>query len=471
MSHSTTATLDTAADDTHATTTTSDDIRTAPTPTNNELPTVRLCTAGSVDDGKSTFVGRLLHDTKSILSDQYEAVQRSSEARGLAEADLSLLVDGLRAEREQGITIDVAYRYFATDQRKFILADCPGHEQYTRNTVTGMSTADVVILLIDVRNGVVRQTNRHATVAGLLGVPHVVVAVNKIDLVDYDEATFRTIEDQVAALADRAHLNDVRVVPISSLKGDNVVERSARTPWYTGPSIVEILENIDDVTSVEDVADQALRLPVDYVIRDHDSEYRGFAGRIAAGSVGVGDEVTVTGGRTARITTLSIAGDPVEAPARAVAGSSVSVELDTDIDLSRGALIAGTPHPDTSNTVEATVVHTSHRPLVARRRLLLRYGAHTTKAQLSDIRGIIDVDSGELLSTRPSEFNDEPVTTLESNELARVTIKTRDAIPFEPYQPGGKIGSFLLIDDQTGDTVAAGLVLPREAEQTERATA
>lgn len=471
MSHSTTATLDTAADDTHATTTTSDDIRTAPTPTNNELPTVRLCTAGSVDDGKSTFVGRLLHDTKSILSDQYEAVRRSSEARGLAEADLSLLVDGLRAEREQGITIDVAYRYFATDQRKFILADCPGHEQYTRNTVTGMSTADVVILLIDVRNGVVRQTNRHATVAGLLGVPHVVVAVNKIDLVDYDEATFRTIEDQVAALADRAHLNDVRVVPISSLKGDNVVERSARTPWYTGPSIVEILENIDDAATVEDAADQALRLPVDYVIRDHDSEYRGFAGRIAAGSVGVGDEVTVTDGRTARITTLSIAGDPVEAPARAVAGSSVSVELDTDIDLSRGALIAGTPHPHTANTVQATIVHTSQRPLVVRRRLLLRYGAHTTKAQLSDIQGIIDVDSGTLLPTRPSEFNDEPVTTLESNELARVTIKTRDAIPFEPYQPGGKIGSFLLIDDQTGDTVAAGLVLPREAEQANRATA
>lgn len=463
MSHTTTATLD-AAGETRA------EASATPTPTNNELPTVRLCTAGSVDDGKSTFVGRLLHDTKSILSDQYEAVQRSSEARGLAEADLSLLVDGLRAEREQGITIDVAYRYFATDQRKFILADCPGHEQYTRNTVTGMSTADVVILLIDVRNGVVRQTNRHATVAGLLGVPHVVVAVNKIDLVDYDEATFRAIEDQVAALADRAHLNDVCVVPISSLKGDNVVERSPRTPWYTGPSIVEILENIDDAATVEDAADQDLRLPVDYVIRDHDSEYRGFAGRIAAGSVGVGDEVTVTGGRTARITTLSIAGDPVEAPARAVVGSSVSVELDTDIDLSRGALIAGTPHPATTNTVEATIVHTSQRPLVVRRRLLLRYGAHTTKAQLSDIQGIIDVDSGKLLPTRPSEFNDEPVTTLESNELARVTIKTRDAIPFEPYQPGGKIGSFLLIDDQTGDTVAAGLVLPREAEPADRAT-
>ncbi|WP_296106989.1 GTP-binding protein [uncultured Corynebacterium sp.] len=459
MSHSTTATLDTA----HAKTTAPDGTFTTPTPTNNELPTVRLCTAGSVDDGKSTFVGRLLHDTKSILSDQYEAVQRSSEARGLAEADLSLLVDGLRAEREQGITIEVAYRYFATDQRKFILADCPGHEQYTRNTVTGMSTADLVILLIDVRNGVVRQTNRHATVAGLLGVPHVVVAVNKIDLVDYDETTFRAIEDQVAALVDRAHLNDVRVVPISSLKGDNVVERSARTPWYTGPSIVEILENIDDVNSAEDAADQDLRLPVDYVIRDHDSEYRGFAGRIAAGSVGVGDDVTVTGGHTARITTLSIAGDPVEAPTRAVAGSSVSVELDTDIDLSRGALIAGIPHPDTTNTVQATVVHTGHRPLVVRRRLLLRYGAHTTKAQLSDIQGIIDVDSGTLLPTRPTEFNDEPVTTLESNELARVTITTRDAIPFEPYQPGGKIGSFLLIDDQTGDTVAAGLVLPREA--------
>ncbi|MEJ4111914.1 sulfate adenylyltransferase subunit 1 [Corynebacterium kroppenstedtii] len=434
---------------------------------NNERPTVRLCTAGSVDDGKSTFVGRLLHDTKSIVSDQYEAVQRSSEARGLAEVDLSLLVDGLRAEREQGITIDVAYRYFATDRRKFILADCPGHEQYTRNTVTGMSTADVVIVLIDVRNGVVRQTNRHATVAGLLGVPHVVVAVNKIDVVDYEEAPFRRIEDHVAGLARRAHLGDVRVIPISSLKGDNVVERSANTPWYSGPSIVEVLENIEVIDGVDHAADHDLRLPVDYVIRDHDSEYRGFAGRIAAGTVAVGDEVTTTGGHAARVTSLSIAGDPAPVSARARVGASVSVELDTSVDLSRGALIAGPDRPEETTTVHATLVHVGDRPLVVRRRLVLRYGAHTTQAFITRIEGIVDVDSGELLDTRPTDVNDEPVTTVESNEVGRVTVTTREPIPFEPYQPGGKVGSFLLIDDQTGDTVAAGLVRPCEAATVE----
>ena len=261
--------------------------------------TLRLCTAGSVDDGKSTFVGRLLHDTKNILADQYEAVVASSQARGQENPDLSLLVDGLRAEREQGITIDVAYRYFATDVRSFILADCPGHEQYTRNTITGMSTAEAVVLLIDARNGVVTQTKRHATVAGLLGVRHVIFAVNKIDLLDYSEEAFRKIESDVAALAERLGLQNTFVVPVSALVGDNIVDPSEHTPWYEGPTVLELLENLNIGADLETDAEADLRLPIDYVIRDHATEYRGYAGRIAAGSVRVGDTVSVDVNRQA----------------------------------------------------------------------------------------------------------------------------------------------------------------------------
>ena len=269
---------------------------------------LRLCTAGSVDDGKSTFVGRLLHDTKNILADQYEAVVATSAARGQEGPDLSLLVDGLRAEREQGITIDVAYRYFATDARSFILADCPGHEQYTRNTVTGMSTAEAVVVLVDARNGVVKQTKRHATVASLLGVRHVIMAVNKIDLLDYSEEVFRGIESDVRALADRLGLDDVRVVPVSALVGDNIVDRSDRTPWYGGPSVLEILETLETPANLR----EGLRLPVEYVLRVPD--YRGYAGRIAAGSVEVGDVVGLPGGRSAVVERVTVAGDAVANP-------------------------------------------------------------------------------------------------------------------------------------------------------------
>ena len=247
--------------------------------------TLRLCTAGSVDDGKSTFVGRLLYDTKSVLADQVESMERTSTDRGFDGMDLSLLVDGLRAEREQGITIDVAYRYFATDKRTFILADTPGHVQYTRNTVTGMSTSQVVVLLIDARHGVVEQTRRHLNVAALLGVRHVVLAVNKIDLVDYDEQVFRDIESEFNQIATRLGITDTTVVPISALKGDNVVERSTTMPWYTGPTVLEVLETVPVATGRADELD--FRFPIQYVIREHASDYRGYAGRVKAGSISV----------------------------------------------------------------------------------------------------------------------------------------------------------------------------------------
>ncbi|TKW71944.1 MAG: sulfate adenylyltransferase, partial [Bradyrhizobium icense] len=261
--------------------------------------TLRLCTAGSVDDGKSTFVGRLLYDTKSVLADQVESMERSSADRGFDGMDLSLLVDGLRAEREQGITIDVAYRYFATDKRTFILADTPGHVQYTRNTVTGMSTSQVVVLLIDARHGVVEQTRRHLNVAALLGVRHVILGVNKIDLVDYDEATFRSIEHEFSELAARLGLSDSVAIPISALKGDNVVKRSTKMDWYSGPTVLDVLETVPVATGRADDLD--FRFNIQYVLREHATDYRAYAGRVNAGSVSVGDEILAPHGHTTTV--------------------------------------------------------------------------------------------------------------------------------------------------------------------------
>ena len=482
----------------------------APIQPSQALPTLRLCTAGSVDDGKSTFVGRLLHDTQSIMTDQYEAVERTSTSRGLEQADLSLLVDGLRAEREQGITIDVAYRYFATPNRSFILADCPGHEQYTRNTVTGMSTAEAVVLLVDIRNGVIRQTNRHATVAGLLGVRHVIVAVNKIDLVDYDENRFREVEAQVHELAAHAGLRDVHVVPISSLVGDNVVDGSENTPWYTGPSVIELLEGFDtSVSDVSEAADSAgsgstvaeseaasdsdasdrsgsaaqdshapgFRLPIQYVIRDHATEYRGYAGRITSGSIAIGDTVALPQERQTTVKSLTIAGEPAD---RAVAGDSVSLELAENIDLARGDLITAVDRPAETRALTATVVHLHDQPLAVGRQVKLRYGAAVVRARVASIEGIIDVDTGRHVEA------DDAARELHTNDVAEVRIELAQALPVEPFvataptlsgatttaavdaageeqepaatAPSGQIGSFLIIHPQTGDTLTAGLV-------------
>lgn len=407
--------------------------------------TLRLCTAGSVDDGKSTFVGRLLHDTKNILADQYEAVVASSQARGQENPDLSLLVDGLRAEREQGITIDVAYRYFATDVRSFILADCPGHEQYTRNTITGMSTAEAVVLLIDARNGVVTQTKRHATVAGLLGVRHVIFAVNKIDLLDYSEEAFRKIESDVAALAERLGLQNTFVVPVSALVGDNIVDSSQHTPWYEGPTVLELLENLNIGADLETDAEADLRLPIDYVIRDHATEYRGYAGRIAAGSVRVGDVVSVDANRQATVTKITVAAEDVT---EAVAGQSVAISLDAEFDLARGDLISGT-RPEDVRRLSAVAVHLADKPLAVGRVVEVRYGAALVRGRIASVDALIDIETGE-----PTGVADQ----LAVNDVAEITVEVAQPLPVDAYRVGGRVGAFLLIEPGTGDTLTAGLV-------------
>ena len=340
---------------------------------------LRLATAGSVDDGKSTLVGRLLHDSKSVLADQLDAVERVSRDRGLAHADLALLTDGLRAEREQGITIDVAYRYFATADRSFILADCPGHVQYTRNTVTGASTADAVVLLVDARKGVLEQTRRHLAVAALLRVPHVVVAVNKIDLVDFDAAVYERVSADLAGVAADLGLPDLRTVPVSALEGDNVVDRSARTDWYDGPSLLEVLETLP---VAEDPESEAFRFPVQLTLRPQEAardeahrEYRGYAGQIASGVVRVGDEVVVLpSGRRTTVAGIDTANGELT---EAFAPMSVALRLADDIDVARGDLVAAAAQaPEPTRDLVATVCWLSDVPLSRKSRLLLK---HTTR--------------------------------------------------------------------------------------------
>jgi sulfate adenylyltransferase subunit 1 len=414
---------------------------------------LRFATAGSVDDGKSTLVGRLLHDSKSVLSDQLDAVQRTSEARGLDTVDLSLLVDGLRAEREQGITIDVAYRYFATPTRTFILADTPGHVQYTRNTVTGASTADLVVVLVDARTGVVAQTRRHAAVAALLGVPHLLLAVNKIDLVGHDQAVFDAIAGEFSAYAKGLGIHEITAIPISALHGDNVVTRSERIGWYDGPSVLEHLETVP----VENgAADESLRFPVQYVIRPRSDElpdYRGYAGRVAAGTVRPGDSVVVLpSGLRSTVSAIDTADGPRDI---ARAGDSVTLLLGDDVDLSRGDLISAVDDPPESVTqFTATITQLAEKPLRAGARVLLRYGATATRALVSSLDHLLDIDS--LTYGTPSE-------SLSLNDIAQITIRTADPVPVEAYRPGGAVGSLLVIDPADGTSLAAGMVGDRLA--------
>lgn len=409
--------------------------------------TLRLCTAGSVDDGKSTFVGRLLYDTKSVLADQVESMERSSADRGFDGMDLSLLVDGLRAEREQGITIDVAYRYFATDKRTFILADTPGHVQYTRNTVTGMSTSQVVVLLVDARNGVVEQTRRHLNVAALLGVRHVILGVNKIDLVDYDEATFRAIEAEFNEVAARLGITDSVAIPISALKGDNVVERSTNMPWYEGPTVLETLETVPVATGRADDLD--FRFPIQYVIREHASDYRGYAGRVKAGHVAVGDEVTLPGGRTSTVTAIDTTDGPLGSDEAARAGDSVVLRLADDIDLARGDLIAGSQRPEEVREFGATAVVLTDKELRAGQMVKLRYGAALVKARVASVDRILDLDG---------VADVEAPESAALNDIAYITVQTQAELPVENYAARGAVGNFLLIDQSSGNTLAAGFV-------------
>ena len=409
--------------------------------------TLRLCTAGSVDDGKSTFVGRLLYDTKSVLADQVESMERSSADRGFDGMDLSLLVDGLRAEREQGITIDVAYRYFATDKRTFILADTPGHVQYTRNTVTGMSTSQVVVLLVDARNGVVEQTRRHLNVAALLGVRHVILGVNKIDLVDYDEATFRAIETEFNDIAARLGITDSVAIPISALKGDNVVERSTTMDWYEGPTVLDTLETVPVATGRADDLD--LRFPIQYVIREHASDYRGYAGRVKAGHVAVGDEVTLPGGRTSTVTAIDTTDGPLGSDEAARAGDSVVLRLADEIDLARGDLIAGTQRPEEVREFAATAVVLTEKELRAGQMVKLRYGTALVKARVASVDRVLDLDG---------VADVEAPESAALNGIAFITIQTQAELPVENYAARGAVGNFLLIDQSSGNTLAAGFV-------------
>ncbi|QDX76634.1 GTP-binding protein [Corynebacterium glutamicum] len=406
--------------------------------------TLRLCTAGSVDDGKSTFVGRLLHDTKSVLADQLASVERTSADRGFEGLDLSLLVDGLRAEREQGITIDVAYRYFATDKRTFILADTPGHVQYTRNTVTGVSTSQVVVLLVDARHGVVEQTRRHLSVSALLGVRTVILAVNKIDLVDYSEEVFRNIEKEFVSLASALDVTDTHVVPISALKGDNVAEASTHMDWYTGPTVLEILENVK--VSRGRAHDLGFRFPIQYVIREHASDYRGYAGTINAGSISVGDTVYLPEGRTTEVTHIDSADGSLQT---ASVGDAVVLRLAQEIDLIRGELIAGEDRPESVRSFNATVVGLADRTIKPGAAVKVRYGTELVRGRVAAIERVLDIDG----------VNDnEAPETYGLNDIAHVRIDVAGELEVEDYAARGAIGSFLLIDQSSGDTLAAGLV-------------
>ena len=411
---------------------------------------LRLATAGSVDDGKSTLVGRLLYDSKSVLADQFDAVERVSRDRGLASADLALLTDGLRSEREQGITIDVAYRYFATAERSFILADCPGHVQYTRNTVTGASTADVIVLLVDARKGVQEQTRRHLAVASLLRVPHVVVVVNKIDLVDFDEATYDRVAAEVLAVATSLGLTDVTTIPVSALDGDNVVESSARTPWYDGPSVLSFLETLEPAGEPHS---EPLRFPVQLVIRpqaaggDEHRDYRGYAGQVASGLVRPGDAVTVLpSGRTSTVAGIDTADGELDV---AFAPQSVTLRLTDDVDISRGDLIVTSRSvPAVTQDVEGTVAWLADHRLAGRTKVLLKHGTRTVQAMVTEIKGRVDLDAATL----------EPADSLELNDIGHVTLRLASPIAAEEYLHARAGGSFLLVDAQDGTTLAAGMV-------------
>ncbi|MEV7780597.1 GTP-binding protein [Kitasatospora sp. NPDC088351] len=407
---------------------------------------LRFATAGSVDDGKSTLVGRLLHDSKSVLADQLEAVERASLSRGQDAPDLALLTDGLRAEREQGITIDVAYRYFATPRRRFILADTPGHVQYTRNMVTGASTAELAVVLVDARNGVVEQTRRHAAVAALLRVPHVVLAVNKMDLVDYAEPVFARIAEEFTVYAASLGVKDVVAVPISALAGDNVVEPSAHMDWYGGPTL---LEHLETVPVGSDPSAEPVRFPVQYVIRPQTEEhpdYRGYAGQLASGVLRVGDAVTVLpSGHTTTVAGIDALGTETDV---AWAPQSVTVRLADDIDISRGDLIAAGPAPVPTKDIEATVSHLSERPLRAGDKVLLKHTTRTVRALVKDITYRIDIDTLERRSGAEG---------LNVNDLGHVVLRTAEPLALDAYSDNRRTGSFLLIDPADGTTLTAGM--------------
>lgn len=404
---------------------------------------LRFTTAGSVDDGKSTLIGRLLYDTQSAYDDQIDSVRKSRINRSSGPIDFSLLTDGLRAEREQGITIDVAYRYFSTSRRKFIIADTPGHEQYTRNTATGASTADAAIILIDVTKGLLPQSRRHAYIANLLGIRHLAFALNKMDMVDYDESVFRRIEAQVLGLAEQLQIVDGYVVPVSALEGDNVVQRSSRMSWFNGPSLLEYLETAPQIA---DLSRGLFRLAVQCVIRPNAS-FRGFAGQIAAGGVSKGDPViALPSGRQTRIRSItSFDGERQMAEA----GDSITVTLEDEIDLGRGDLLVSSQNPPAAaRKIRANLIWMHDEPLDGSRLYLIKHTTRMVRARVTSVLHRIDIET-----LRPSSAE-----SLSLNDIALVEIETTMPLLFDPYRQNRTMGSFILIDPISNATVAAGMI-------------
>ena len=416
--------------------------------TTNQNSLLRFTTAGSVDDGKSTLIGRLLYDSKSIFEDQLEAVENSSRKKGLENADLSLLTDGLRAEREQGITIDVAYRYFATPRRKFIIADTPGHVQYTRNMVTGASTADLAIILIDARHGLVEQTHRHSFIASLLGIKHLVVCVNKMDLVDFNEDAYQTITSAFRNFSSRLDIPDIKFIPISALLGDNVVEASVNMPWYEGGTLLSHLEEVH-VGSDRNLQD--CRFPIQYVIRpqtDEARDFRGYAGRIASGVFKVGDEVVaLPSGMQSRVKEIFVGADAVE---RAFPPQSVTITLESEIDLSRGdMLVRENNQPQSLQEIDAQLCWMGEEALNPGVRYIVRHGTTEVKSMIREVLYKVDIN------TLHRNEDDKQVGM---NDIARVRLRTASPLLADDYRRNRTTGSFILIDPGTNLTVAAGFI-------------
>lgn len=413
---------------------------------------LRFATAGSVDDGKSTLIGRILYDSKSIFSDQLESIERTSHERGDEYTDLALLTDGLRAEREQGITIDVAYRYFATPKRKFIIADTPGHIQYTRNMVTGASTADVAIVLVDARKGLVEQSRRHAFLVSLLHVPHLVLAVNKMDLVNWSEEVYERIRCEFVEFAAKLEISDLTVIPVSALQGDNVVTRSEHMPWYQGPSLLHHLENLY-IASDRNLVD--VRFPVQYVIRPHQSrnhDYRGYAGQVSGGVMRPGDDVIVLpSGLPSRIASIETADGPVEA---AFAPMSVTVRLEDELDISRGDMICRPNNqPSVSQDIEAMVCWMGEKPMLPGQKLAIKHTTRSARALVKDLHYELNINT---LHRNVSAEH------LKVNEIGRVRLRTTAPLLADEYRRNRHTGGFVLIDEATNNTVGAGMIVGAE---------
>jgi len=416
-----------------------------------DMELLRFTTAGSVDDGKSTLIGRLLYDSKAIFEDQMEAIERVSERSGHEDVNLALLTDGLRSEREQGITIDVAYRYFATPKRKFIIADTPGHIQYTRNMVTGASTANVALILVDARHGVLEQTLRHAFIASLLQIPHVIFCINKMDLVDYSQARFEEIKADIDAVSSKLSVKDIRYVPISALKGDNVVDRSEPMNWYDGPTLMYLLENIH-ISS--DINHDDFRFPVQNVIRPQSAEwpdYRGYGGRIASGAIKLGDEVSVLpSGFTSKVKSIDMMDESLEV---GFAPQSVSITLEDEIDISRGDMLVkksnGTA-PQNSQDIEVMICWFNERKLMPRGKYVVRHTSADARCMVTDIQYKMNINTLE------KEEEDKDVNM---NDIARVKLRTTKPLFFDSYNRNRFTGSLILIDESTNETVAAGMII------------